>query len=199
MTEPAFVLGLDLGQTTDYSALAVGEIVPGSPFHLLIRHLDRLQKQTPYPTQVSMVGDTVGKVIERGRTLLAIDQTGVGRPVVDMFRIAGLKVPIWPITITASGQARRDPVSYDWHVPKKDLIGALLSLAHSGRLGISNQIPALMQATIKEELKNFRMKFTAASNITFESWREGDHDDLVLAVAMVAWSAQRWANPGGLQ
>ena len=32
-----------------------------------------------------------------------------------------------------------------------------------------------------------------SGNETFESWRERDHDDLVLAVALAAWLGERWA------
>jgi hypothetical protein len=31
---------------------------------------------------------------------------------------------------------------------------------------------------------------TAAGNETFESWRERDHDDLVLSVALACWHGQ---------
>jgi translation initiation factor 6 (eIF-6) len=195
-----YVLGLDLAQTTDFTALAIGELVTGNPAQVLIRHLERLPKQTPYPQQVAIVGEKVARVRDLGRTILAIDQTGVGRPVVDSFRLAKLQVPIWPITIAGSqmGQAKRNPETHDWVIPKKDLVGALMTLAHSGRFLISDALPSDIQRIAKEELRSFRMKITAAANLTFEAWREGDHDDIVLALAMVAWVAQRWATPGGL-
>jgi hypothetical protein len=41
------------------------------------------------------------------------------------------------------------------------------------------------------ELRAFKVKITAAANETFESWRERDHDDLVLAVALACWLGQR--------
>jgi hypothetical protein len=34
------------------------------------------------------------------------------------------------------------------------------------------------------------VKITEELNETFESWRERDHDDLVLAVALAAWAAE---------
>lgn len=196
----AFVIGVDLAQTTDWTAIAVGEVIPSKPVQVLIRHLERLPKQTPYPAQVLAVSALVERVKEQGRVLAVIDQTGVGRPVVDMFRIAKLGIPIWPVTIASSamGQAKRDATSGDWTCPKKDLIGALISLAHAGQLRISGGIAPDVQRIMREELKSFRMKITTASNITFEAWREGDSDDLVLATSLVAWAANRWANPGGL-
>jgi hypothetical protein len=41
------------------------------------------------------------------------------------------------------------------------------------------------------ELQNFRVKLTVAAHETFGAWREGDHDDLVLAVALACWLAER--------
>jgi hypothetical protein len=37
------------------------------------------------------------------------------------------------------------------------------------------------------ELTTFSTKITLAGNETFEAWRERDHDDMVLAVAMALW------------
>jgi hypothetical protein len=44
-----------------------------------------------------------------------------------------------------------------------------------------------LAAVLAQELRAFRVKVTAAGNETFESWREPDHDDLVLAVALAVW------------
>lgn len=193
-----FVAGLDLGQASDFTALSVAELLPTNPFEAHVRHLERFPLQTPYPQIVSAVHDRVAAIRAMGALLLVVDQTGVGRAVVDLFRVAGLKVPMWPVTIATSamGQARRDPHTHDWTVPKKDLVAALQTLAHSDRLKVAQ---SLREAeTLTDELTKFRMKYTAAANITYEAWREGDHDDLVLAVAMTCWASLRWANPGGL-
>jgi hypothetical protein len=42
-----------------------------------------------------------------------------------------------------------------------------------------------------KELESFRVKITASAHETFEAWRERDHDDLVLAVALAAWVGQQ--------
>ena len=41
-----------------------------------------------------------------------------------------------------------------------------------------------------EELNAFKTKITVAGNETFGSWRERDHDDLVLAVVLALWPAE---------
>ena len=42
-----------------------------------------------------------------------------------------------------------------------------------------------------KELQNFQVKITLSANETFGSWREGIHDDLVLAVSLAAWWAEK--------
>jgi hypothetical protein len=49
--------------------------------------------------------------------------------------------------------------------------------------------------TLQRELEAFKVKLTAAGNEQFESWRDRDHDDLVLAVALAAWAAESQAWP----
>lgn len=194
-----FVLGLDLGQANDYTALSVGEVrMDATPFDLQIRHLHRFPLRLPYPTMVEETGVIVSELRKLGRVVMVIDHTGVGRPVVDLFRMAGLGITIWPVTIATSamGQAKRDPETGNWTVPKKDLVAAIQTMAYADRLKVAGSLP--YAPVLGQELLAFRMKYTAAANVTYEAWREGDHDDLVLSVAMTCWGAMRWANPGGL-
>jgi hypothetical protein len=37
------------------------------------------------------------------------------------------------------------------------------------------------------ELETFQVKITAAANDVYGTWREGTHDDMVLATALAAW------------
>lgn len=217
----AFVMGLDLGQASDFTALVVNQrvkvitgmtlramavtehgIVPAgeeTSFHHEhhFRHIQRFPLKTSYPAMVKGVGDIVETLRPKGRVLLVIDYTGVGRPVVDMFREAGFRVPIYAVTITAGQKAHRDPERIgDWTVPKKDLVGVLQSQFHQERIKIARALPEAQ--TLLSELQNFRMKMTASANLTFEAWRDGDHDDLVLASALAVWGSERLAGAGGL-
>jgi hypothetical protein len=38
-----------------------------------------------------------------------------------------------------------------------------------------------------QELDNFKVRITPAANEVFGDWREGQHDDLVFALALAAW------------
>ena len=49
--------------------------------------------------------------------------------------------------------------------------------------------------TLVHELTTFQTKDTLAGNETFGAWREGAHDDLVLAVALAAWFGEHEPHP----
>ena len=53
------------------------------------------------------------------------------------------------------------------------------------------QVVKLAQV-FREELINFRVKINLkTAHDSYEAWREGEHDDLVLSVALAAWFAER--------
>jgi hypothetical protein len=77
-------------------------------------------------------------------------------------------------------------------VPKLELVSTVQALLSGGRLKI---VPALALAELlQKELLNFQVKITDSANETFGAWREGAHDDLVLAVALAAWLCERGAS-----
>jgi hypothetical protein len=49
--------------------------------------------------------------------------------------------------------------------------------------------------TFIKELTGMRVKVSAGRREQFGAWREGTHDDLVLAAALACWRA-RWAGVG---
>src|ERR1019366_10301357 len=108
-----FYVGLDLGQAQDPAAIAVVERVDASA--LLVRYLERVALGTPYPAVVARVKRIVGDRELRGRCALAVDGTGVGAPVVDMLRGAGLGCELSAVTITGGEQQHRNGTA--WSVP----------------------------------------------------------------------------------
>jgi hypothetical protein len=62
-------------------------------------------------------------------------------------------------------------------------------LLQSGGLQIASGIP--QGATLAAEMADMRAKVTAAGNTQFGVWREGAHEDPVLAVALACWSARK--------
>jgi hypothetical protein len=215
--EITYLAGLDLGQASDFTALAilertrptertdpsaetfrvpqrrsgldtlaVREATPKREQIYAVRHLERFSLGTPYPAICERMVKLFAQPPLSGATL-AVDQTGVGRAVLDMIRRARPLATIRPITITAGHAVVPDGPG--WHVAKKELVGVMQVLFQSRRLQVARLLP--MASVLVKELETFRVKITASANETFESWRERDHDDLVLAVAMAAWVGER--------
>ncbi len=191
-------VGLDFGQPSEFTALAVlerpvifGEDVPSHrrPTYAL-RHLRRFPLGTPYPAITHEVVSLLGSPRISDPTLV-VDQTGVGHAVVEMLADAlrgRVSCLFFPVTLTA-GHAVTGGDAGILHVPKKELIGTLQVLLQTRRLQVARTLPEA--AVLVQELENFRTKVTTEKNETLESWREGQHDDLVLAVAMAAWLGEQ--------
>ena len=122
--------------------------------------------------------------------MLVVDQTGVGRAVVDMLtdEMKGrVNCSFCPVTITGGQEVTRSE-TVQLRVPKKVLVGSLQVLPQTRRLRVAKALPEA--ATLVRELEPFRVKITEAANETFGAWREGQHDDLVLAIALAAWMGE---------
>ena len=150
---------------------------------LAVRHLERL----PLGTSYVAVTDHVLRLYETpplggGRCALLVDATGVGRAVTDTMVAAGL--PVVAITITGGGGVTGG-IAQGLHVAKRELIGATQVALQARRLRVAAALPEA--ATLARELAAMKVRVTAAANETFDVWRSGVHDDLALAVAMIAW------------
>ena len=188
-----YIIGLDLGKSADFSALVVDEVDEGFDEDTrrwrrrhAVRHLKRWPLRTPYPVIVAEVTKTLSKPPLVGARLV-VDQTGVGAAVVDLFRTSGV-AGLTPVLITAGTAVSRDDQGV-YHVAKKELVSTLQVVLQEGRLQIASGLGHA--PTLQLELQQFRVKITAAANETFEAWRERDHDDLVLALALAAWYAEK--------
>jgi hypothetical protein len=186
-----YFAGLDLGQQSDFTAVVVCEKVPpegSDDYELHVRHLERF-RDVLYPEVVERVSRLMEAMQLRGETALAVDATGVGAAVVDMLRRALPGLTFDAVTITG-GDTETQSSWYDWRVPKRDLVGGLQVLLQCGRLKIARSLEHA--ETLKAELLNFRVKINVATaHDSYEAWREGDHDDLVLAAALATWRAGR--------
>jgi hypothetical protein len=182
-----YYVGLDLGQQQDYTAVAVAERqgAAGDAYHL--RHLERLPLGTAYPAVVAHVQALLAQPPLPGQATLVVDGTGVGLPVVDLLRAAPLSgAPLVPVLITAGDQVSHEQGLY--RVPKRTLVAALQVLLQGERVKIAATLPE--SATLERELLGFKVKVTAAAHETYEAWREGIHDDLVLAAALALWRGE---------
>jgi len=186
-------IGLDLGQSKDYTALGIIEAVRGAEgeiTHLNCIHLQRWPLRTSYP---SIVVDVVGMINglkpyqSYDKPVLAIDATGVGAPVVDLFRSETINAELRPIQIIGGANISKE--NDLTRVPKRDLVSVVQVALQNRILKIANSL--LEAATLARELQNFTVKITDSANDVYGAWREGTHDDLVLAVALALWTANK--------
>ncbi len=192
-----FIVGVDLGQARDYTAICILErfekltgVAEKGRWTTRVRYempyLERPSLGTSYPAIIDRLKSLIARLPPHERHRVLVDRTGCGRPVVDLMRKE--KLEIVPVTIAFSGSVSGGSY-FGFTVPKRDLVSNLAILLQSDRLKIPRKLPEA--PAMIEELQNFRIKFTRAGNDTYEAWRESDHDDLVLAAAMAAWFGEK--------
>jgi hypothetical protein len=219
------IFGVDLGQQRDYTAISVTErvLLPTGTFsrepygvdtygrvlrrsieetrpEYRVRHLERPALGTPYTDVVERIVELVLEL--GGQPIVAVDATGVGRPVTDMLwkrlreEIERTNIYVDRCTVTITGgDAVTKVESGGVRVPKRDLISATLVLLQNGQLKIADALP--LKDTLVKEVLNFRVKINiSTAHDSYEAWREGDHDDLVLSVALACWAGERYMKRG---
>src|SRR5262245_32263990 len=121
-----YYFGLDLGQANDYTALAIAERIPGGgekkPDYQL-RHIQRFKLNTPYPQIVETIKGLTERPEFQREAVLAVDATGVGAPVVDMFKAAKLPCDLYAIHIHGGDAVTHE--GKDYRVPKRDLVSVV--------------------------------------------------------------------------
>lgn len=192
-------LGLDVGQSIDPSAVcALNHVVTphdewtpnlkaetwtqNKTERFFVRHLERLPLQIPYPQQVQHVANLLQRDPLQGATF-ALDYTGCGRPVADLFERAGLRPQC--VLITAGNEVTQHGGT-TWHVPKATLISGLEARLHTGELKIAAQLTE--SPVLRDELKDFSRKVSDTGRITWNA-RAGKHDDLILSVAIALFAS----------
>lgn len=184
---PQHVIGVDIGKSSDYTAINVMELIPkGDSYEYHIIYLERPPIGTPYPEilkRIQLIANHPDLQIDSS---IVVDATGVGAPVVDMLRESN---PLL-VAITITGGSTVNKIdNYNYTVPKRDLISNLQVLYQNKQIKISNEISEA--EILVKELLNFKVKISTAGHDSYEAWREGIHDDLVLSVALAAWYHER--------
>lgn len=190
------VLGLDLGQASDPSALTVTRVEtpfvrsfdgPGDGHRQFGKArystvwIERFDLGTPYPEVVRRVA-AVKRAPETGSdATLVMDATGVGRPVVDQFEEEGL-TPV-QVVFTSGDSVKVGDGAY--RVPKADIATTVQSLLQTGRLSIAEGLDGA--GVLVREMKRFRVKYSQTGHARFEHATEGDSDDVLLSLACVLW------------
>lgn len=186
--EPVYAVGLDLGLSVDYSAIAVVRYVERNdqvegrePYEYHLKYLKRF----PLGTRNSRIVEKVEELLDRqalyGRTQLVIDSTGIGMPIVNDFFDRRLK----PFPILITGGARASWRGRTLCVPKRDLVATLTRLFERGMLKIPQDIQ--LREVLVQELTNFTMRITKNAQDTCSPLQHNQHDDLVVALALACY------------
>lgn len=181
-----FHLGLDLGLRRNPSALALieevtratGEFdhvyrVPKIETVLILRDVRPIALQTPYAELPHLLERYLGRLPQGFPVRLAVDATGVGAPVVELFRLAGLPADLKPIVITGGESVSRLPHAVT--VPRDALLQNLRIRLECRDFRIPEALSYL--PALQDELSSLGV-------------RDNHPDDLAFALALALWSAR---------
>lgn len=216
-TEPLPIVGVELGARMENTALSVTErayVPTGERFNATrydhragrqtlesrekvaieyrVRHLERRSPPVRYKGVAERVAELVGAV---GDCVVAVDLTRTGRPVHSLImkaiheatKDAGVSVKHCPLTVTGEFGAVSHSPDVGWLVPRRDLVSSALLLFEQEQLKIAEGLD--LARTLTREFESFKPK---APKEELEGWRLSHNDDLVLAVAMSIWAAERF-------
>lgn len=206
---PRTACGIDLGQATDPTFIAVVEVHPRStlsgvalPSDLHVVHLERLPLDTSYSLQVAhlrKLNEALFHVLDDG---LVLDRGGVGRAVCDELRSRGVKIIAVQSTAGAAETcAHKGKDGEDWNVSRHLLLSNLASVIHGERLKVSPALP--LAKHLMTELEDLESHISAAGRESIEvsAQAQGHHADAVQALALALWRVDkplprpmRWSN-----
>jgi hypothetical protein len=152
----AYCAGLDLAKHVDFTVLTIFDDAGNQVYWNRFNKLD-------WPYQKRLITD----VIRQYKARLLMDSTGIGDPIFDDLRAAGLDCDGYKFT----------------HDSKKKLVESLM-------LAIEQQQIKLLNEPIQtNELKVFEYTLSPSGVISYSA-PEGMHDDAVMALALANWARQ---------
>lgn len=186
-----YLIGADLGRQHDPAAFAVLERSHNdAQDYFDVLGVYQLPLRTSYPEVIRFLAAMAAHPDLVGKVQVVVDATGVGLAVMDMVldSPSGLAELAWFITITG-GDRKFSQDGCHFKVPKKDLVGALQLVLQERRVRMD---PGNEGATVlRKELYAFTMTRTFSGQITFEAESKRDHDDMVIALMLPVWLANR--------
>ena len=184
-------IGVDVGQASDPTAVIAIESDLPSKMHT-VRWIESVPLGTPYTAVVDRLVEVDERCRAEGDTAMVVDYTGVGRPVLDMLR-SRLRGGLHGVTISG-GAAATSNGPHETVLPKRDLTTALEVVMQSRRLIVVKGLQG--SRDLRHELKHFTFAINARGRDTYEA-SAGSGDDLVIALCLAVWLAERWIGRGG--
>lgn len=209
-----FVVGVDLGQAHDPTAIAVIEHVRWRKHPDAVRAVmeqpggqgwiaewdealrgEKFRRQynvrhlerLPLGTHYPAQVAHIAELVRRAPLKDApvfYDYTGVGRAVGDLLHDA--RIPRLHRVHLTGGQDSKDKGTRH-AVSKTDLVSRLQAVLHTGELAIEESLSDA--AVLARELADYKLNFTTAGNAQFNA-RSGAHDDLLIATGLALYGCQ---------
>lgn len=213
------VIGADIGQKRDPTAIAVAELQwrgpeqkPGRDDHWVVRHLERLPLGTPYPEIV----DAIIRVLEAVKAREIVEtvelnqdspysferkaETRARHPNVTLYVDGtGVGQPVvdllkgrgaWPIGCYFTYGERRTREGQDVRIGKAWMVSRLQALAQTRRL----HLPRTAEAeAMQRELLDYEIRVSDDGHDTYGAFKTGRHDDLVTALGLAVQDTPRYA------
>lgn len=189
------VIGVDIGQKRDPTAICVAElderkVEARTEIHFLIRRLERLPLGTRYPRVADRVRDVVAGCRLRSPSSLAlyVDATGVGKPVVDLLaeQIEGTRPT--PVYFTHGDRRMADGIE-EVKLGKAFMVSRLQALLQTGRLHLP---PTSEAQVLAQELQDYEIRVDENANDRYGAFKVGTHDDLVTALGLAVQTDRSW-------
>lgn len=182
----SYIVGLDLGANQDHSAAVVLKRASENCYECpLIR---RWRLGTSY---VEITADIVkmfaGTPISGSP--LVIDSTGCGLPVFQMIVKERPEAMPRGALIVGGASESKDERTGLYHVAKTILVSGLKVLFQKQRIKFAERMKEA--AIIQRELASYTMKMNLQAHEIYGT-RDSVHDDLVMALALASWWANRW-------
>ena len=151
---------------------------------------------SPYPAvaeRVAAVVQGVHAATSGEAPTLYVDATGVGSPIVDILRAAGVGDLARVVAVFFNHGDRRKVERGEVKLGKAWLVSRMQALLQSGLLHLPRNAEA---ETLAKELLDYEIRVTEDANDRYGAFRVGAHDDLVTAVGL---ATQEDRGGGGLR
>jgi hypothetical protein len=107
--------------------------------------------------------------------------------VVEMVERAGIGCALTPVTITSGDEVTE--LDGWWKVPKRELVTNLQVMLEERKLRVAGGTAEA--ATLVRKMQEMRVKIGPSGREQYGARGKGEHDDLVMAVALAAWWLER--------
>ena len=144
------MIGVDLGQRRDPTAIAVAERERRDDGeHDLVRHLERLPLGTSYARVAGRVAGIAASVADRADAWpdVYVDATGVGTPVVDVLRAADVQARLIAVYFSHGDRRAEDRERAEIKLGTACLVSKLRAALQGGRLHLPRPAEAEVLAT----------------------------------------------------